>query len=101
MARQKAASVASQESAPIWAARLKMARELTGLTQTSFAATLGLSQQRYNHYEAGIREPDAEIWAKIIRELRSRDVPLTLDYIIAGLGGPAGSAKHIKTSKVA
>jgi len=101
MPRQKAAPAPAENTAPVWAARLAMARELTGLSQTKFAAALGLSQQRYNNYETGDREPDAEIWTKIIRELRSRDVPLTLDYIIAGLGAPAGAANQIKTSKVA
>lgn len=78
-----------------------MARELTGLLQTEFAVALGISQQRYSHYEKGKREPSTEMWSLIIRELRSRNVPLTLDYIIAGLGAPPASVEQPKSRKVA
>ncbi|MFV0401706.1 MAG: helix-turn-helix domain-containing protein [Oscillospiraceae bacterium] len=40
--------------------RLKQLRQSANLTQGELATKLGFSQQRYNTYETGKREPDSE-----------------------------------------
>lgn len=54
---------------PDWAKRLEAARTLTGLNATEFARSIKMSQQRYNNYEKGVREPDIQAWIDITRRL--------------------------------
>ena len=56
---------------------LKEARENIGLNQKEFAQKLGMSQQRYQHYESGKREPDNHTLALIAQELG-----VTTDYLL-------------------
>ena len=56
---------------------LKRARELKGLNQTEVALHLGISQQRYNYYETGKREPDNEMLKRIAGLLN-----VTTDYLL-------------------
>lgn len=50
-------------------------------TQTEFAEAIGLSQQRYNHYTLGKREPDITLW----RLIRSK-LEVSVDFIMFGDG---------------
>lgn len=59
-----------RDQRPAWARRLEAARSLRYETQTDFATKLGISQQRYSNYENGSREPDIELWGRIVDELR-------------------------------
>ena len=63
---------------------LKEARESIGLNQKEFAQQLGMSQQRYQHYESGKRQPDNHTLALIAQELN-----VTTDYLLGKSGSPA------------
>jgi transcriptional regulator with XRE-family HTH domain len=65
---------------PLWAIRLQKAREEAGYRfATDFARLMGLSQQRYAQYEAGVREPNIELLAALCAALNT-----SADYIIFG-----------------
>lgn len=73
---------------PEWAKRLQAARTLSGMSQTQFAKSLGLSQQRYGQYETGKAEPSVLIWIAI-----SEKLDMSIDFIMKGR--TAASAKNI------
>lgn len=55
---------------PIWADRLRLAREAAGLTQQQLADRLdGVGASRLGNYETGFREPDLDTLRRIAREL--------------------------------
>jgi DNA-binding XRE family transcriptional regulator len=66
-------------SRPIWAERLTAMRVLTGQSQTAFAKSIGISQQRYGKYETGGAEPNVETWLKIADRLDT-----SVDQIMRG-----------------
>lgn len=80
---------------PVWAERLTAMRVLTGATQTGFAKSIGLSQQRYGKYETGGAEPDVATWLLIADKLDT-----SVDFIMRG-PVTGNDAKGAKTSKAA
>jgi transcriptional regulator with XRE-family HTH domain len=64
---------------PAWAKRLTAARMMVTDNQTDFAKSVGMSQQRYNNYEQGLREPKISTW-KIIRT----KLGVPVDFIMFG-----------------
>jgi len=59
------------------ALNLKKARERTGLNQKQFAESLQMSQQRYQQYESGKREPDNETLIALAKALS-----VTANYLL-------------------
>lgn len=57
--------------------RLSILREARGKTQKQVASELGLTYQRYNHYETGKRQPDNDT-LKILAEYFN----VTTDYLL-------------------
>lgn len=88
MAKKAKAAV----SQPAWSKRLAAARLMVSDNQTDFAKSIGLSQQRYNNYELGLREPKIAMWVKIHQKLN-----VSMDFIFFGdsdfAGRPASPAK--------
>jgi DNA-binding XRE family transcriptional regulator len=71
---------------PRWAMRLERAREAAGYRHAvDFARHMGLSQQRYAHYEAGKREPDYALLVEMCQALK-----VTPNYILTGADGISG-----------
>lgn len=67
-------------SRPRWAARLALIRELSGLSQAKFAATIGVTTEAYQLYEYGKRELRFETLRRI------RDVyRISLDVLICDI----------------
>jgi len=72
---------------PRWAIRLALIREYSGLSQSKFASTLGVSKGAYQFYEKGAREPSFATLRKINSVYRiSLDVLLSeaLDVNLTG-----------------
>ena len=65
---------------PAWAERLKMARQMTGLSAADFAKRLGIEAERYRKYERGEREAPYAVICRIA-DLTG----MTLDALIAGV----------------
>jgi len=63
--------------------RLKRLRKKTGLTQTEFATIFGFSNQRYNYYETGKREPDNETLLKFANYFN-----ISVDYLLGNTDDP-------------
>lgn len=69
--------------------RLKKLRNEAGLTQTEFAAIFGFSNQRYNFYETGKREPDHETLIKFANYFK-----VTVDYLLGISDNPRPYKNH-------
>ena len=68
---------------PRWSVRLERARQDAGFKAAiDFARHMGLSQQRYAHYEAGKREPDFQLLVEMCGALS-----VTPNYILTGSEG--------------
>lgn len=64
---------------PDWAVRLQQLRAMHYDTAVEFAKKVGFSQQRYDNYEKGKRQPKIADWQKIKEELK-----VTVDRIMFG-----------------
>lgn len=61
----------------LFAERLKLLRELSGLTQTQAAEKLDIHRVNYNRYEKGERTPDQDTLIRIARFFNT-----TTDYLL-------------------
>lgn len=61
----------------MFAERLKLLRELSGLTQTQAAERLAINRVNYNRYEKGERSPDQETLIRIAQFFNT-----TIDYLL-------------------
>jgi transcriptional regulator with XRE-family HTH domain len=59
---------------PIWSINLKTARKLQKLTQEEIAAKIYKTQEAYNRYESGQRQPDMATWILICDVLEVQDL---------------------------
>lgn len=72
---------------PRWSLRLERARVDAGFRAAiDFARHMGLSQQRYAHYEGGLREPDFQLLVEMCSALK-----VTPNYILTGAEARADS----------
>lgn len=73
----------SESSPEVVAKRLRLTRQVLGLSQTEFAARAGLQKSTYNQYERAKQKPSVESAIAIAAAHK-----LTLDWIF--LGDPSG-----------
>ncbi len=66
---------------------LKNLRKQNKYTQTDVANLLGLTQQRYNHYETGRREPDSETLTQLAKLFN-----VSTDYLLGITDTPIESS---------
>ncbi len=81
---------------PMWAKRLAAARMMVADDQTEFANSIGMSQQRYNNYELGKREPNLAMWAILAKALH-----VSIDFLMLGNGDAAAITDRGGKSKPA
>jgi transcriptional regulator with XRE-family HTH domain len=60
-------------------ARLKAARDAAGVTQTAWAARLGVMQPAVSNWESGRHEPPLDVFRAYSKHLR-----VSLDYLLTG-----------------
>lgn len=75
--------------------RLHELIEKVGLSQKDIATNLGLSQQRFNYYVTGRREPDADTLSKIADYF-----DVTTDYLIGRKGKKKASPSEDGLAKL-
>jgi DNA-binding XRE family transcriptional regulator len=77
-----------------WAKRLAAARLMVAENKTEFAKSIGFSQQRYDNYERGAREPDIAAWKLICAKLR-----ISVDFIMFGDAMPGRDSQNFSQSR--
>ena len=70
--------------------KLKLLREKFKITQTKIAKDIGITQQAYANYEAGIREPDAIMLKKLANYFN-----VTVDYLLDNFDKESPNEKKI------
>lgn len=72
----------------IFKERLKKARELRGLDQSSLAEKAGMPASSISHFEAGSRKPSFDTLRRLAHALA-----VTTDYLLGRVDDPAGIAE--------
>lgn len=67
---------------------MRILREKSGLTQAQLGEQLGFSNQRYNYYETGKREPDNATLIKIAEYFN-----VSTDYLLGATDDPTPTDK--------